>query len=111
MSCHGGMEGQKHLFFDCSFANLVWLAVKSWCDWGQVSRTSEAVLQWGIIHLWREQNFWIFQQKGRDHEAVRKRVMEEVNFCISSWKNLPRSATNLILCSNWGIPTRVLKQA
>lgn len=48
---HGGLEGHNHLFFDCSFANLVWKAVKSWCDWGHVSRTLEVKLQWGYASL------------------------------------------------------------
>lgn len=95
--CHGGLEGHNHLFFDCSFANLVWKAVKSWYDWGHVSRTLEVKLQWGMLHcsrrsmkptvyklglaaavyhLWRERNFQIFQQKGMDHDADCKRILE-----------------------------------
>ncbi|KAI8548646.1 hypothetical protein RHMOL_Rhmol07G0290300 [Rhododendron molle] len=46
--CLGGVEDHDYLFFDCSFANMVWMAVKRYCGFGHTSRTLQPELQWGI---------------------------------------------------------------
>lgn len=127
--CLGGVESHAHLFFSCQFSTRVWLGVRArlgsfthdWSlasevSWGSHSCKNKSVwaslfklcLAASIYYIWRERNGRIFQRIEHDSGSVMFQILEEVEACSSSWRNVPKTVDNLNISMDWGIPGSIL---
>lgn len=59
------------------------------------SRVFYTVLSAAIYHIWGARNLYIFHSIRQKKEAICHRIVQEVSYCMASWRNMPNSAVNL----------------
>ncbi|XP_028097019.1 uncharacterized protein LOC114296888 [Camellia sinensis] len=115
-------ESHSHLFFKCNFTNRVWGAIEAKCnikwpvlDWPDIvtyatKETKGNSLRANILsnaflcsiyHIWIERNNRVFNKKFKPEEVVFKSVIQMVRSRMLSIKNLPNSASDSWVCSEF----------
>ncbi|KAI8528049.1 hypothetical protein RHMOL_Rhmol12G0120800 [Rhododendron molle] len=128
--CSAAVETHEHLFFQCSFSVQLWkhmqrdlqpqcpfdglLQIMDWMI--EVDRgtqfsclLSNVALAALVYHVWGERNCRIFKSHGCNVQQLESKVRTDIRACVSSWRSLKKSGSNIALCSLWNIPVRVFE--
>jgi hypothetical protein len=127
--CRGCIEGRDHLFFQCSFSRRIWKFVLDRClitfssdDWEEIiargvhdwkgkslkSDLARLCLSSSVYAIWRERNSIRHGVNLLSEEKILSKICWEVRTQVLSKCKYVRSRENLLLCSLWGLPDRVL---
>lgn len=117
-------ESHQHLFFGCSYAQVVWNTV--WCKTSSTRgpNTLADLLEWfvhnvkgegfkcrilkcslaaAVYFIWRERNLRVFQQKSMASDQVAQSAVNSIRDFLSSMRRVKPSMVNRVLCTKWGL--------
>ncbi|KAI8571916.1 hypothetical protein RHMOL_Rhmol01G0157600 [Rhododendron molle] len=70
---------------------------------------SKVALAGLLYHVWGERNCKIFKSHGCNVQRLESKVRINIRACVSSWRTLKKSGSNIALCSLLNIPVRVFE--
>lgn len=70
----------------------------------------KASLAAGVYGIWRERNTRIFQGKDMDAAQLSLKIVNDIRGFLRTKGKLQPSKNNNAFCSNWGLPTRLLRR-
>ena len=125
----GGIESVDHLFFECTFAKLVWQKVQKmyllyrgdFCwqmevQWWSVFLKGKSFatqprrldLSATVWHLWQERNSRIFKQTSKTNVRLVAPIVNFVQSTCVSWESALRTKESLELILEWRLECRCL---
>lgn len=66
------------------------------------SRVFYITMAASIYHIWRARNFKIFQNVFQSKEVLLSRIIQEVRYCMATWRRFPKTAVNQKIVTEWG---------
>ncbi|MFS7956955.1 hypothetical protein Hanom_Chr07g00660741 [Helianthus anomalus] len=113
----------SHLFFNCSFSQLVWNSLKPINKWGCITDEWQHIVShlcacthnnaiWSVVHrlvlgasvyyVWQERNRRIHENKTRSHEEISKLIQDAVKLRIMGLP-LAKSAHTVQMANIWNL--------
>lgn len=126
--CQQSTETHGHLFSRCAYSSQLWRSIQSsqnpCCPFDELSQVIGWMVQYGngdqfsclvskislaalIYHIWGERNRRIFQGYGGQVQQLERSVMTDTRACVSAWRQIKKTTSNLALCSKWTFQARI----